>query len=407
MCQGKKEGGRRCAIHMKGSNAACLHAERSTGANKKEVKEAFKDLRREGKELELPAPPPEVVKAFAEMQRFSANFDPELTEHDRKIITNAWNRTSNAVEQGETPDGATFHAWQNLRSEVMRRLAMQKSRLMAIGISGALSLGISACSAMGGQETAPDPNTSPTVSAPVSPAPTPSQTSSPTPSPSPTSIADAFGIAATGETLTDVHGEWQRAELTEDAPVMQLDTNKYRKEVWDYYSEEEVEEAQELMAKFLVSNYLDGPSAFDHSDAALRQQWDDIKGKIHMSAKEDMQNAALSTSPAGGVNLPTSILIQPDRNYAPAPYKPGKTRFTTDGFELNEGYLTENKNLGLNFQTDYTHELVKDGQTFTAIVKATYQANVTRENGIWQIAGWRIDGKLEVFDAAGNLVDSA
>lgn len=395
MCQGKKEGGRRCAIHMKGSNAACLHAERSTGANKKEVKEAFKDLRREGKELELPAPPPEVVRAFAEMQRFSANFDPELTEHDRKIIGNAWNRTSNAVEQGETPDGATFHAWQNLRSEVMRRLAMQKSRLMAIGISGALSLGMTACSYAGGADFTPEPSHTPIVTAPVSP--------TPAPEPSPASQYDAYGIGATGPLQTDVHGQWRQAQLSEDAPAAQFDKNKYGETVWESYTEEEVAEAQKLMAEFLVTHYLDGVSAFDSSEAARQAQLDNTIDFVSDEWHEAWTEDVLGNDPSAAVNPASTVVTS--RGYEPAPYSAENLRFETKNFTFKEGYRTKDEGLlALHFTAEYQHSITKDGKEYTVSATTLYRSVVVKEEGEWKLTGWGLDGGFTVRDADGNVV---
>lgn len=393
MCQGKKEGGRRCAIHMKGSNAACLHAERSTGANKKEVKEAFKDLRREGKELELPAPPPEVVKAFAEMQRFSANFDPELTEHDRKIITNAWNRTSNAVEQGETPDGATFHAWQNLRSEVMRRLAMQKSRLMAIGISGALSLGMTACSYSGGDPATPEPSHSPVVTAPVTP----------TPAPSPTSQYDAYGIGATGPLKTDAYGQWRQAQLSEDAPAARFDKDKYDEIVWESFTEEEAAEAQKLMAEFLTTHYIDGVSAFDTSQEARQEQLDNTIGFISDRWVDSWEEWTLGDEPSASVNAVANSVVA--RGYEPAAYSTDGLRFTTKNFDLKEGYRTTEGRLALHFTTEYEHAITKDGKEYTVLSETVYRSVMTKEDGEWKLSGWGVEGGFTVRDADGNIIE--
>lgn len=136
-------GEHRCIVHNPISKFVVKIVTVRTKAPEPLVSKTLGELNKEGKNL--PAPEPETVKSWIETERFAAQYDPTLSEHDRKI---QMNRLDNATV--ENVSGGNFHAWKNLHGAVRSKIAQ---RVAAAGLVIGMSASLVGCIANG---TAPD-----------------------------------------------------------------------------------------------------------------------------------------------------------------------------------------------------------------------------------------------------------
>lgn len=148
MCQSKAQGGKRCLAHAAASKFSVRVTTVKTGAESQMVEKALTELNREGKNL--PAPHTEDVKNWIATRRFATQYDPELSDHERKIELNQLDRANEEVEAGVS--GGHFHAWKNVMNSVKDKL---RSRFVAAALVPIMAVGVAGC---GPQIGTSDPN---------------------------------------------------------------------------------------------------------------------------------------------------------------------------------------------------------------------------------------------------------
>lgn len=151
MCQSKAQGGKRCLAHAAASKFSVRVTTVKTGADSQMVEKALTELNREGKNL--PAPHTEDVKNWIATRRFATQYDPELSDHERKIELNQLDRANEEVEAGVS--GGHFHAWKNVMNSVKDKL---RSRFVAAALVPIMAVGVAGC---GPQIGSADPNQQP------------------------------------------------------------------------------------------------------------------------------------------------------------------------------------------------------------------------------------------------------
>lgn len=374
MCQAKKNGGKRCAIHMLGSRAILRIAKALSGADDKTVTTVFKDLRKEGSGL--PAPTPDMVQAFADQQRFSAQFNPDLNDHDRKIATRQWGAAAE-----DAPDGGTFHAWKHTIGETMRR---SRSRVTAIAVSGTLSFALAACGG-GGSLANEVPSTPSVTSSPSASAPATDPNSE-------TVDNDKWGIAA-GPAASDAYGTYNQVEVAADSPLMQYDEAVATDDAKAAYSAEDIRSAQQTVSQFYVSEGIDSTLVYDNSQAAkdawLQQNSGKIDPDFQADAYASIQDA--SASQAYGIvegNYGDWRHTAP-YNVDPAAYEANTARVYFRDVKLNSIAKAENGDLRFDYSSSYVRPVVVDGEARWETVEATQSYSVQKQtDGTWKLTGW-------------------
>lgn len=139
MCQAKSLGGKRCAIHHHGTQAAIQTTVVKTGVDTPIVKEVFSNLNKEGKNL--PEPSRLDYEAYLEKERFLTEIDSTIPERDKRMILKKLEK----AKEENTPSGGTFHAWKNLFSTTMQKFG-KKTRLVIAGFTvAAVAFGAAGC----------------------------------------------------------------------------------------------------------------------------------------------------------------------------------------------------------------------------------------------------------------------
>lgn len=128
MCQAKDKGGKRCAIHHHGTQAAIQTTVVKTNVDTPLVKEVFTELNKEGKKLV--APSREEFEGYLAKERFMTEIDPSINARDKKMIIK---KLDKAAEEN-TPSGGTFHAWKNLMTTTINRYG-KKAKLVLAAIT--------------------------------------------------------------------------------------------------------------------------------------------------------------------------------------------------------------------------------------------------------------------------------
>ena len=143
MCQSKSLGGKRCAIHHHGTQAAVQSTSVKTGIASEEVKDVFRSLNKEGKKL--PAPSEAEYNSYLEKERFMTEVDPTLPARDKNMILKKLKK----AKTENLPSGGTFHAWKHLMSSTMQRIG-KKTRLVVAGFTvAAVAFGAAGCAPTG------------------------------------------------------------------------------------------------------------------------------------------------------------------------------------------------------------------------------------------------------------------
>lgn len=116
--------------HTPGSSAMTGLAATTTGAPDREVQRVFHSLHRQaadanaaaaaaGRAAPHPDPTRDQLRAWAEQQMFRVRHDTALPEWRRAGLLDRLRAAADA----DPPDGATFHCWQQVQAEAVRRLA--------------------------------------------------------------------------------------------------------------------------------------------------------------------------------------------------------------------------------------------------------------------------------------------
>lgn len=226
MCQAKSLGGKRCAIHHHGTQAAVQTTVVKTGIDTDDVKEVFSTLNKEGKKL--PEPSRSEYESYLEKERFLTEIDQTIPARDKKMIIKKLEKA-----KGEnTPSGGTFHAWQNLMSSALNKFG-KKTRLVFAGITvAALSFGIAGCA--------------------------------PTNSSSGASIDGATSISIVqGEQITDALGTYSKITVDPNNPafntsaIQSIDMDSIKAAG---YSEQDLSSAQKIAMQFTLTEMIDSKS---------------------------------------------------------------------------------------------------------------------------------------------------
>lgn len=289
MCQSSKDGGVRCAVHMHGSRAMSKLAAVTVNISKEDANNVLRDLRKEGKAMDLPAPTPEQVRAFAALQKRNVQNDPMITPREKNMINK--NLDEAAREQ---PSGSVFHSWRNAVSEAMSRFMKKPAtKVSAILLAGTMAMSsVAAC----GTSTDPGPTntgTPPSTSAPTTPGETESPTT-PTEQPTETTppvvdnpITTTSGVVP-GEAVNDGLGDYQQITLSEDSFLYSYDETLITDTATlENYSQEDVTAAQKVVMDFVVEEALDSTLACNATDAN-KQAW--IDSNIDRFAPESRES---------------------------------------------------------------------------------------------------------------------
>lgn len=292
MCQPKSKGGKRCAIHHHGTQAAIQTTAVKTQVAVDDVKATFSELNKEGRNL--PAPTREEFIGHLEKERFVTEIDPTISERDKKMIL----KKIEKAKEESTPNGGTFHAWKNLMSETMRRYGSKIRRAAAaLGIAGSL-LATSGCVA----GITPEPGSTES--------PTPGQTNS---------VVLYGDVIASGE-ITDSLGTYTATTISPDDDSYSTLASDVDPALRSAFSDEELLEAQQYVAKFVAEQTTDG-TAVDNSGW---EQWRQEVGPQYV------------TGPFAGdlLNPSESTIVYHDS--APNFIRDGAPRFNTNTITVNE-----------------------------------------------------------------------
>ncbi len=123
-----------------GSNAGVTGSVAAiTGAPSEMVQMSFHALRREGKRLGVAAPSPDEAAAWLRRQRDLLRSTPGVPDSRRLLHKVKLSQARELAEQGQVPDGATWHAWQGLAVDVETRQQIQRRKAVIFDIDGTLS----------------------------------------------------------------------------------------------------------------------------------------------------------------------------------------------------------------------------------------------------------------------------
>ena len=268
MCQSKKKGGNRCAVHMYGSRAMSKLTAITVNITTDDANGILRDLRNEGKAMNLSAPSPEQVRAFAEVQKRNVQNDPMITPRDKNMITKNLEEAAQ-----EKPNGNVFHSWKNAVAEGMSRFMKKPAvKVSAILLAGTMAMStVAAC----GTSTEPAPTTdpNPSISAPATESPSETPSESPTvETPTENPITTTSGVIP-GEVANDGIGDYQQITLADDSFVLDYDETLITDTATlQNYTPEEITGAQNVAMYFLVEEALDSVMSCNATEANA-QTW--------------------------------------------------------------------------------------------------------------------------------------
>lgn len=310
MCQAKSQGGKRCAIHHHGTQAAVQTTVVKTGVETPEVKQVFSELNKEGKKLD--APSREEYISYIEKERFITNFDPSIPERERKMIINKLEK----AKEENTPSGGTFHAWKNLMSKTIEKYG--KKIRMAFGV-----IGIGTVVAFTGGCSAGITNGDLTT-------------------PSSSSISQTtgqiYGSVIDGELVKDENGSYIRTTINPEDPsyktlISNVDPALYA----NGYTEEDVLSAQRFVAKFQAEEYSD-------SIALTGSGWEKWKQEVAPKyiSEADIQEI-LSNSSDGSRSY---IIFNNPKDKKYSIIQDGRARISNNNITISEikNFVYEGKN---------------------------------------------------------------
>lgn len=272
-------GTNRCLAHNPISKFVVKVVTVRTKADETLVNKTLGELSKEGKNL--PSPAPEVVKSWVETEKFAAQYDPELSEHDRKIQLNRLDRA-----ETENVNGGHFHAWKNLHNAVRSKLA---KKLAAGGLVVGMSFSLVGCIANGNNDH------------PVMPVSPPASISA---SSSPSAPAETLGngIIGSGQQVKASDGsEYETVTIDPNAPIYNFNNGQGLSPEMKSagYTEADGKESQKFVANYMVKEFVDS-SGLETKDAGF-QQWLGTTGRNYFSP--DVYNQLASNPQGGGTQV--------------------------------------------------------------------------------------------------------
>lgn len=296
MCQAKSKGGKRCAIHHAGTQAAIKTVSIETNVPQENVKEIFQELNKEGKKLD--APSRAEYLEYIEKERFMVDINPNLSERDKRMLLKRYTK----AEVENTPAGGTFHAWKNLMKTTLQRYgkAFRKAGI-AVGIIGSLTL--TACSGSGGVVNS---NTAPTKN------------------PSESSIVVEGDIITNGK-VTDEYGEYIATKLDPKSSLYTLNEGIVNKEALEAngFTMADAESAQKWVLDFVSSEGVDS-IALDNPAG-----WEKWKSEIANKYFDPEWSSSLLDDSEG---YPSYVTLN---NLEIKTVRDGKTRITKQDISVN------------------------------------------------------------------------
>lgn len=257
MCQSTKNGGKRCGAHANATLAAEMQIAKTTGAPIQKVKQILAMLRKKGKSET--APTAEEVKEYSTQQQFKIENDPSLSKHDKRILSNRWNKAANEEISGGT--------WYAIKNGLFAVVALLKKRVVAGGLVGLMAFtSVAACTGGVKNEVPAPPTTS--TSTPVAPAPSESPVEQ-----TPFSVE---GISI-GERVGS--GYEERNELIAGDQSSLLEGVKVPSEVSELFSEEKIQELNQDAATFVIEEIIDSGYLHESDPSKVAQWYDNIKPK--------------------------------------------------------------------------------------------------------------------------------
>lgn len=269
--------GHRCPIHLKGSRALINTTAIEAGVTVEETKAAFKALRKEGRNL--PDPTPEQVKAWTESQRIKAKFNTALSNYQSTIAQRQWTQAAE-----EPTDGATFHAWRNTMSEIVRR---GKSKVLALGLVATISVGVGACGNASNQPIPEIPEPSPSVTEALETMPYNLVTEN----------HERLGIGSdTSITRSFPDGTpYNPTTVDANSPALQLENvgiqeGESEEALYAKYSKEDVQDAIIYFSQFTVKDIYDSEASYNPTDEESLKHYNEIKPQLTESLQSHFDN---------------------------------------------------------------------------------------------------------------------
>jgi Putative amidoligase enzyme len=124
MCQARSEGGRRCPVHRYESIAALKIAQSASGLTSDQVKDVFKELRREGRHT-----------AETERQYYDSYLDSlQLRTTNLSNAESVSAKIDEARSEESMPDGATFYALRRVQERALERGRALQGHLSQVAV---------------------------------------------------------------------------------------------------------------------------------------------------------------------------------------------------------------------------------------------------------------------------------
>lgn len=256
-------GTNRCLAHNPISKFVVKVVTVRTKADETLVNKTLGELSKEGKKL--PSPEPEVVKSWVETEKFAAQYDPELSEHDRKIQINRLERA-----ETENVNGGHFHAWKNLHRAVRSKMA---KKIAAGGLAIGMSLSLVGCFANSNPNNS---NTQPVV---------------------PTNAPSSYGLViGSGEKVKTADGSYEKITVEKASPLYKFNNGEG---IPDHlkaagWTEDDAEQGQRLVVDYMVHEFVDS-SALETGEAGYKE-WHQTAAKKYYTGEVYNQAAASNSN---------------------------------------------------------------------------------------------------------------
>lgn len=359
------------------------------------VNSTLVELSKEGKKL--PAPAPEVVKNWVETEKFAAQYDPELSEHDRKIQLNRLNRA-----ETENVSGGHFHAWKNLHGAVRSKMAQ---KIAAAGLLVGMSVSLVGCFANS------NPNDQPVV---------------------PTNTPSSYGmVVGSGEKVETPTGAYEKITIDKTSPIYEYNNgDTHPSAMTDAgFTEEDGKASQKFVADYMVKEFVDS-SALEGGDAAY-QQWHAVTAKSYYADNvyQEIQKgeAPVVLGNYGGTNsLPPTFIHDGsprekslDMNIVG--FRPWDNAAGLKGVKYSVNYNAEyrvddanaaqfvSSHLGISkedfLKSNQSKDNLRDG-TGENVFKASGKANIVvskDSSGSWKIIGFQSETNFDTSDFTQNF----
>lgn len=394
-------GTNRCLAHNPISKFVVKVVTVRTKADETLVNKTLGELSKEGKNL--PSPAPEVVKSWVETEKFAAQYDPELSEHDRKIQLNRLDRA-----ETENVNGGHFHAWKNLHNAVRSKLA---KKLAAGGLVVGMSFSLVGCIANGNNDHPVTPLNPPiSTSAPASP-----------------SAASYGGVIGSGQQVKAADGTYETVIIDKDSPVYKYNNGQGNTPEMEAagYSAEDGQASQKFVADYMVNEFVDS-KALETKDQGY-DEWYATSAKnyftpnVYQELGANRGKGQVILGDLGSMNtIPNLIHDGKPREKSLnlnvmgfAPYRDGQgnkgikyaVEYTAE-YRVSDAEAAKFAGQHVNMtpeqflQSDLAKPSVKDGKGENSYqAKGTANIVVTKdEQGAWKIIGFSSQTNFDVTD---------